>query len=192
MPRMLKPRAPFRTRTPTARRTASASSRWRRKICSDLPRTACRGPGAARTAGAPAACAAYFDSALLPRGRSSPSRAFAQVRLAMGLAGAFAHGRKSEGPGGVISPFCEADIATSIRQSSIYEGHAAERGHRVDHEQGIMPAARMACDRRDVVDHARCGVDLHREHRLDAALLILSQAGFDLGRSRTALDPRCL
>ena len=63
------------------------------------------------------------------------------------------------------------------------ERHAAERGHRIDHEQRRMAGGldRLA-DRFDVVVGARGGVDLHREDRLDRVVLVLPQPRLDLGR----------
>ena len=68
------------------------------------------------------------------------------------------------------------------------ERHAAERGHRVHHQQCVVArgADRLA-DRGDVVHHARGGVDLHHQHGLDGAtaggLAIGPEARLDLGRA---------
>ena len=62
------------------------------------------------------------------------------------------------------------------------ERHAAERGHRIDHEQCGMPRRLDGlADGLDIVDGARGRIDLHREDRLDAVILVLSQARFDFG-----------
>ena len=78
-------------------------------------------------------------------------------------------------------------MATSMPQRIHLERHAAERGHRIDHEQrGMAAGADRLADRLDVVDGARGGVDLRHHDRLDAVIPVLAQPGFDLGRPHRA------
>jgi hypothetical protein len=73
------------------------------------------------------------------------------------------------------------------------ERHAAERRHRIHHQQGGVPDGRdRAMDRRDVVDHPGRGVDLDDEDGLDLARGIGGQTlrergGID-GAPRVALQ----
>ena len=56
------------------------------------------------------------------------------------------------------------------------EGHGAERGDGVDHQQrAVAGVGHGLADGRDVVDHARRGVDLDHQHGLDRARLVLAQ-----------------
>ena len=84
-------------------------------------------------------------------------------------------------------PFCEPDIATSTPPGIHLEGHAAERGHGVDHQQRVVPGrAHRLADRRDVVHDARGGVDLRHQHGLDGAPLVGLEARLDFGRPHGA------
>ena len=67
------------------------------------------------------------------------------------------------------------------------ERHAAERSDRIDHEQRRVAGGldRLA-DGLDVVDDAGGGIDLRGKDRLYFMVLVLPQAGFDLGRPNCA------
>ena len=57
------------------------------------------------------------------------------------------------------------------------EGHAAERGHAVHHQQGrMLGRVHGLADGRDVVDDARGRIDLHHQHGLDDVALVALQA----------------
>ena len=61
-----------------------------------------------------------------------------------------------------------------------FEFHAADRGDAVDHEQGGMTGGIDGrADGRNVVDHARGGVDLHDQDSLDAVRRVSMEPGFD-------------
>ena len=64
------------------------------------------------------------------------------------------------------------------------ERHAAERGHRIHHEQSIvLRGLDGASDGGNIVEGARRGIDLHHHDRLDLAFGILAQPCLHLGRA---------
>src|SRR3954465_8365850 len=81
-------------------------------------------------------------------------------------------------PGGVIRPFCEPDIATSMPHASISNGMQPSEATASTMNSAGWPADSLA-DRLDVVVGAGGGVDLHCKDCLDRVMLVLPQAGFD-------------
>ncbi len=79
----------------------------------------------------------------VPVERPQPGRLVRRMRLVV---------RQHEGePRGAISPFCEADIATSMPQASISNGMHGDRGDPVHHEKRGMPGRiDRPADRSDV------------------------------------------
>ena len=77
------------------------------------------------------------------RARSSPSRACAG-RPSCAPRGRARRRRRSSRPGGVISPFCEPDIATSTPQASISNGMQPSEATASTISSASWPAARTA------------------------------------------------